>query len=148
MIEWWYWLILGFCLIMAELLIPAFFALWFGIGAIAVGLVLLAIPSLGMAAQILLWAVLSSIQVVLWFRFFRPKTMTHVGTSASNVIGEVGMLVSDLAPDMRGRVRFQKPVLGADSWECYADAPIPSGAHVRIVAVEGNFIKVEEKTSC
>ena len=148
MIEWWYWLILGFCLIMAELLIPAFFALWFGIGAIAVGLVLLAIPSLGMAAQILLWAVLSSIQVVLWFRFLRPKTMTHVGTSASNIIGEVGMLVSDLAPDMRGRVRFQKPVLGADSWECYADAPIPSGAHVRIVAVEGNFIKVEEKTSC
>jgi len=34
--------------------------------------------------------------------------------------------------------------LGADCWECYADAPISSGTRVRIVAVEGNFIKVEE----
>ena len=144
MIEWWYWLILGFCLIMAELLIPAFFTLWFGIGAITVGLVLLAIPSLGMAAQILLWAILSSAQVILWFRFFRPKTMTAIGTSASDVIGETGVLVSNLTPHARGSVRFQKPILGADCWECYADAPISSGTRVRIVAVEGNFIKVEE----
>lgn len=144
MIEWWYWLILGFCLIMAELLIPAFFTLWFGIGAITVGLVLLAIPSLGIAAQILLWAILSSAQVILWFRFFRPKTMTVIGTSASDVIGETGVLVSNLTPHARGSVRFQKPILGADCWECYADAPISSGTRVRIVAVEGNFIKVEE----
>lgn len=144
MIEWWYWLILGFCLIMAELLIPAFFTLWFGIGAIAVGLVLLAIPSLGIAVQILLWAILSSVQVILWFRFFRPKTMTAIGTSASDVIGETGVLVSNLTPHARGSVRFQKPILGADCWECYADTPISSGTRVRIVAVEGNFIKVEE----
>lgn len=144
MIEWWYWLILGFCLIMAELLIPAFFTLWFGIGAIAVGLVLLAIPSLGIAAQILLWAILSSVQVILWFRFLRPKTMTAIGTSASDVIGETGVLVSNLTPHARGSVRFQKPILGSDCWECYADAPISSGTRVRIVAVEGNFIKVEE----
>lgn len=144
MIEWWYWLILGFCLIMAELLIPAFFTLWFGIGAITVGLVLLAIPSLGMAAQILLWAILSSAQVILWFRFLRPKTMTAIGTSASDVIGETGVLVSNLTPHGRGSVRFQKPILGADCWECYADAPISPGTRVRIVAVEGNFIKVEE----
>lgn len=148
MIEWWYWLALGLCLIMAELLISAFFILWFGIGAITVALVVLVVPDLGIATQILLWAILSSTQVFLWFRFFRPKTMTTVGTSASNVIGEIGVLVGDLVPHSRGSVRFQKPVLGADCWECYAESPIPSGARVRIVAVEGNFIKVEEKPSC
>ena len=70
--------------------------------------------------------------------------MTAIGTSASDVIGETGVLVSNLTPHARGSVRFQKPILGADCWECYADAPISSGTRVRIVAVEGNFIKVEE----
>lgn len=144
MIEWWYWLVLGLCLVMAELLIPAFFVLWFGIGAIAVSFVLLALPDLGIPAQIVLWAALSSALVFLWFRFLRPKTMTVVGTSASQAIGEVGVLVSDLCPHSRGSVRFQKPVLGAESWECYADVEIKAGARVRVVAVEGSFIKVEE----
>lgn len=148
MIEWWYWLVLGLCLLMAELVIPAFFIFWFGIGAIAVALVLLAVPNLGMTTQILLWAVLSSAQVLLWFRFFRPKTMTTIGTSASNVIGEVGVLAGDLGAHSRSCVRFQKPVLGSENWEYYADTDIKAGTRVRIVAVEGNFIKVEENKQC
>lgn len=45
MFEWWHWLVLGLCLSMAELLVPAFFIVWFGIGAIGVGVVLLFAPS-------------------------------------------------------------------------------------------------------
>ena len=70
--------------------------------------------------------------------------MTAVGTSAAQVIGEVGVLVSDINPDIRGRVRFQKPVLGSDNWDCYAESEIKAGERVRIVAVEGSFIKVKE----
>jgi hypothetical protein len=82
--------------------------------------------------------------VVFWFRYLKPRTVTSVGTSAAHVTGEVGVLVSDLCPDSRGQVRFQKPVLGADLWECYADTKIKAGERVRIVVVEGSFIKVEE----
>ena len=145
--EWWHWMVLGLCLSVAELAIPAFFIIWFGIGCLGVGLALLIFPDLSIATQILLWAILSTALVILWFRYLKPRTMTTVGTSASHVTGEVGVLVSDLNPDSRGHVRFQKPVLGSNAWECYADTAIKAGERVRIVAVEGNFIKVEN-TKC
>ena len=147
MFEWWHWVVLGLCLAMTELAVPAFFIIWFGIGAIGVGIALLIAPDLAVATQILLWTGLSALLVGVWFRYLKPRTMTTVGTSASHVTGEVGVLVSDLNPDSRGHVRFQKPVLGSDAWECYADTAIKAGERVRIVAVEGNFIKVEN-TKC
>lgn len=143
MFEWWHWVVLGLCLSIAELAIPAFFIIWFGIGAIGVGLLLVFYPGLTLAAQLLVWAGVSSVLVAVWFRYLRPKTISAVGTSAANVVGEVGIVVSDLCPNSRGQVRFQKPVLGSDLWECYADRDIKAGERVRVVAVEGSFIKVE-----
>ena len=143
MFEWWHWVVLGLCLAMSELAVPAFFIIWFGIGAIGVGLALLAAPDLSIATQILIWAGLSSVLVGVWFRYLRPRTVTAVGTSAASVAGEVGGLVTDISPETRGQVRFQKPILGSDAWECYADAKIKAGERVRVIVVEGNFIKVE-----
>ena len=143
MSEWWHWVVLGLCLSIAELAIPAFFIIWFGIGAIAVGLLLLVAPDISLASKLVLWAVISSSLDLVWFRYLRPRTMTVIGTSAANVTGEIGVLVSDLCPNSRGQVRFQKPILGADAWECYADENIKAGERVRVIAVEGNYIKVE-----
>ena len=143
MFEWWHWMVLGLVLAMAELAIPSFFIVWFGIGAVAVGLILLVAPDLNLTAQLLTWAALSTALTFFWFRYFKPKTLTAIGTSASHVIGEVGVLVDDLSPDSRGYVRFQKPVLGSDLWECYAQTELKAGARVRIVNIEGNFVKVE-----
>lgn len=145
-LEWWYWVVFGLCLAVAEIMIPVFFVIWFGLGALFVGLVLLMIPELSVAAQVLIWTALSSVLAGVWFRHLKPKTRTVVGTSAS-VIGEVGVLVGDLSPDSRGQVRFQKPVMGSDNWECYAEQNLQAGERVRIVAVEGSFIKVEKAKS-
>ena len=143
MFEWWHWIVLGLCLSIAELLVPVFFIVWFGMGAMGVGLLLFAFPGLSIALQLIIWAVFSSILTVAWFRYFKIRTVTAVGTSAGNAIGEIGILVSDLCPDSRGQIRFQKPVLGSDLWECYAEQNFKAGDRVRIAAVEGNFIKVE-----
>ena len=144
MFEWWHWIVLGLALAIAELLVPAFFIIWFGIGAMGVGILLLIAPGLSIAVQVMIWAALSAALVVLWFRYLKPRTMTAVGTSAASVAGEVGILVSDISPETRGQVRFQKPILGSDVWECYAEHKIAAGERVRVIIVEGNFIKVEE----
>ena len=144
MFEWWHWVVLGLCLAMAELMVPAFFIVWFGIGAIGVGIALLIAPDLAVATQILLWSGLSALLVGFWFRYLKPRTVTAVGTSAAAVAGEVGILVADISPETRGQVRFQKPILGSDIWECYAETRLKAGQRVRVVVVEGNFIKVEE----
>ena len=143
MFEWWHWVILGLCLLVAELIIPAFFVIWFGIGALCVGLLLFAFPALSTAVQLIVWTAVSSGLVVVWYHYFKPKTVTNIGTSIANVIGEIGILVSDLSPDSRGQIRFQKPILGSDLWECYAEQNFKAGDRVRIAAVEGSFIKVE-----
>lgn len=143
MFEWWHWIVLGLCLVMSELVVPAFFVIWFGIGALLVGVSLLVMPMLGMAVQLMLWAGLSTLLVIFWFRYLKPKTVSLAGSSSAQALGEVGLLVSDLCPDSRGQVRFQKPVLGSDLWECYAETPIKAGERVRVVKIEGHFIKVE-----
>lgn len=144
MFEWWHWVVLGLCLAMTELAVPAFFIIWFGIGAIGVGIALLIAPDLAAATQILLWTGLSALLVGVWFRYLKPRTVTSVGTSAASVAGEVGILVADISPEARGQVRFQKPILGSDVWECYADTRLKAGQRVRVIVVEGSFIKVEE----
>ena len=58
------------------------------------------------------------------------------------MIGEIGLLVSAVAPFERGKVRFQCPVLGAEEWACVAEAAIAAGERVRVVSVEGSYVKV------
>ncbi|MDR1162810.1 MAG: NfeD family protein [Candidatus Accumulibacter sp.] len=140
--QWWHWMVLGLCLTLFELFLPSFFILWFGVGAVLLGLVLLVAPGLSLTVQLLLWAAFSLGFTVFWFRYFKNRTVSNVGSSTAHVTGEVGLLTQNLTVDTRGHVRFQKPVLGAEVWECYADEDIETGTRVRIVAVEGNFIKV------
>lgn len=142
-IEWWHWVVLGLFLITAEMFIFSFFVIWFGLSAALVGVLLLLIPPLMLPIQIVLWACFSGLFAFLWLRYCKTKTVTHIGSSSAQVIGEVGVLVSALSPETRGKVRFQKPVLGADIWDCYAELSIAAGERVRIVAIEGSFMKVE-----
>ena len=141
--EWWTWVVGGIALILAELAIPSFFIVWFGLGAILVGLLMLAIPDLSLTAQLAVWTVASLAMVVLWFRVFkRSFYRTRIGTADGGVIGEIGVLVSAVAPFERGKVRFQRPLLGSEEWVCLADAAIAAGERVRVVAVEGSYLKV------
>ncbi|WP_323003913.1 NfeD family protein [Denitromonas sp.] len=140
---WWHWLVVGIVLMLAELAIPAFFVIWFGLGAVLVGLLLLAVPALSLTTQIVMWTLASVALTVAWFRVFRTdQHKTRVGQAGSGAVGEIGLLTSAVAPYQPGQVRFQKPVLGAEQWECRADDAIASGERVRVVSVEGNYVMV------
>jgi membrane-bound ClpP family serine protease len=81
--------------------------------------------------------------VVLWFKLFKPEIYkSRAGMSDSNIIGEVGLLVREVAPFERGQVRFQKPLVGSEVWECIADQTIASGARVKVLSIEGSLLKV------
>lgn len=142
-LEWWTWIVGGIALILAELAIPSFFVIWFGLGALLVGLLALLLPGLSLTAQLAIWTFASLAMVVLWFRVFKPGFhKTRIGTSAGEAIGEIGLLVSAVAPFERGRVRFQRPVLGSEEWICVADTAISAGERVKVIAVEGSFLTV------
>lgn len=142
--EWWHWIVGGIVLVLAELAIPSFFIVWFGLGALLVGLLALAFD-LSLTAQLATWTLASLAMVVLWFRVFKQSFVkTLAGTAAGEAIGEIGLLVSAVAPFERGKVRFQRPVLGSDEWVCLADTAIAAGDRVKVVAVEGSFLKVSK----
>lgn len=142
--EWWHWIVGGIVLVLAELVIPSFFIVWFGLGALLTGLLTLAF-GLSVTAQLATWTLASLAMVGLWFRVFKQSFVkTRVGTADGEVIGEIGLLVSAVAPFERGKVRFQRPVLGSEEWVCLADAPIAAGERVKVVAVEGSFLKVSK----
>ena len=141
-LAWWHWAVGGIALILAELAVPSFVLIWFGLGALVVALAV-AIAEIGLTAQLALWLIISLALVAGWFKVFKPNMhKTRIGMSDANVVGEVGVLVHDVAPFTKGQVRFQKPILGADVWECIADEVIKSGERVKVLDVEGSFLKI------
>lgn len=145
-LAWWHWMVLGLGLGLLELLVPMFFMIWFGLGALLVGVALLVAPGMAFSAQILLWTAASIAMTVLWFRIFRKDVGKTRSGQADEVLGEIGVLVRAIEPlgvvSGRGEVRFQKPLMGSDVWPCTADQAIAAGVRVRVLAVDGQFLKV------
>ena len=142
-IEWWHWAVLGVCLMVVELVFPTMVLIWFGLGALLVALVHFVFPDLELVPKLLIWIVSSIALVFLWFKVFKPAHhKTLIGRSSAQVIGEVGLLVSDVEPFQNGRVRFQTPLFGADVWECISDEAIKAGERVKVVSVEGSILKI------
>jgi len=141
-LAWWHWMILGLALGLAELAIPSFFIVWFGLGAILVGAVLLVAPELAFTGQVALWTAASVAFTVLWFKVFRNKDDTTRSGQAAEALGEIGVLVRAVEPFQKGEVRFQKPVMGSEVWPCLADEAIAAGERVKVLAVDGQLLKV------
>jgi membrane protein implicated in regulation of membrane protease activity len=140
---WWHWMVLGIALVLSELAVPAFFLVWFGVGAIIVGIALLAVPALAFEWQIATWIACSLAFIWLWFKVFRPNFhKTTAGMSRGALVGEIGLVTRDIRPFERGQIRFQKPILGDETWEALADEEIRTGVRVRVLDVEGNTLKV------
>lgn len=66
-LEWWLLVAIGVLLITAEIFIGAFVVLWFGIGAVLVGLLTLFVPELHAGLQIL-FAVQAGVVLLYFFR--------------------------------------------------------------------------------
>jgi hypothetical protein len=142
-IAWWHWAIVGFGFVLSELLLPAFVLVWCGLGAFLVMIALLLAPGISLTTQVLLWTISSLLMVALWFKVFqRGHHKILVGRASAHIEGEVGLLTEDVAPFKNGRVRFQKPILGSDNWECSAKESIPAGTRVKIVSVDGSLVTV------
>jgi membrane protein implicated in regulation of membrane protease activity len=141
-LAWWHWAVGGLVLIVAELAIPSFVLVWFGVGALCVALLVALVPP-GLTASLAVWLAISLALVAAWFKVFKPNMhKTRIGMANANVVGEIGLLVREVAPFDKGQVRFQKPLLGDDVWECIADEAIKSGERVKVLDVEGSFLKV------
>jgi membrane protein implicated in regulation of membrane protease activity len=142
-ILWWHWIVLGIVLMIAELAVPAFFLVWFGVGALIVGIVLAAFPAAPLAWQVIVWIAGSIVFIWLWFKIFKPGLFkTRAGLSKGSLVGEIGLVTRDIRPYEKGQLRFQKPILGDELWEAMAEVEIRMGERVKVLDIEGNILKV------
>ncbi|MCB1630896.1 MAG: NfeD family protein [Pseudomonadales bacterium] len=141
---YWHWLVLGMALSAIEIFLPTFTALWFGAGAILVGVLLLLIPSLSLAWQIGIWSVASAVATWAWFRFYRRVTLDHTkaGLGRETLLGETALVVRAPAGDKRGMLRFATPKLGAEEWQFFCAEPVEAGDRVVVEDVSGNTLIV------
>ena len=141
---YWHWLLLGIILVGAEMFLASFMILWFGLGALVVGLVLLIFPTLPLTYQLLLWTILSSAFAVFWFKYFQPRMVdkTKAGIAREAAIGESGTVVKIPVEGKRGVVRFVTPILGDDEWEFVCEQPLETGDRVFIQEFSGNTLIV------
>jgi len=147
---WWHWLAFGLVLVGAELVVPSFTIVWFGLAACLVGILLLAVPSLPLALQIFIWAAASAACTLFWFRYFKPKMAdrTTSGMSREAIVGQSGMMLVGVASHLdRGRIRFAVPVLGAEEWDCISRDVLRTGDYARVTGIEGHVLNVERNPS-
>ena len=146
-ILYWYWLVFGMLLIVAEIFIPSFTVFWFGLGALIVALILWLLPNMAVSWQLFIWAIASIVFTVVWFKFFKPlmTDRTKAGISREAVLGESGQVIKIPQEDRRGIVRFTTPVLGADEWPFICEQAVVSGDRVVVKDVSGNTLIVDKR---
>jgi len=137
---WWHWIILGLVLIVSEIAMPLFVIIWFGLSAIIVGFIDL-IFSTTFTQELTIWMILSVVLLILWFKFFKEKSITQSGQSDFRFKTK-GLVTEDIPVGERGKVRFEAPVLGSSEWHAISDENLKVGTTIRIVDVNGQLIKV------
>lgn len=143
-IEPWHWLVLGGILIILEMFLTTFAALWFGVAALIVALVSWLFP-VPVVIQIVLWLILSVLMVFIWFKYIKPLSVdrTKAGLGGSIIIGEKGMIIRAPSDNQTGTVRFSVPIVGAAEWQCRSrDEPLEVGQRVVVVDIMGNELVV------
>ena len=140
----WHWVVLGIGLIVFEIFLPSFTALWFGVAACVVALLLWIFPSLGIELQVVSWIILSVAFTVFWFKFLKPLSLdrTTAGLPREAIIGQVGTVVTAPLIEHTGKVRFPMPLLGTDEWLCRSQEELRVGDRVKVVDILGNELVV------
>jgi membrane protein implicated in regulation of membrane protease activity len=134
-ILWWHWLAVGLILVLLELAAPGgFFVIFFGVAAMAVGLLVFGGIGGPLWVQLLLFSVLSTAFLLLFRNPLMRRMRLDRGTDEiDNLTGEPAKAIEDFGPGEQGRVELRGSIWSARNG---GPAPIARGARVRVVAVD------------
>jgi len=140
---WWAWLVLGLLLLGGEMLTPGgFFLLFFGIGALAVGLLQLG----GMGGPNWLHWLLFSVISLATLLGIRPRLVGRLarrGAGAEEgVTGEVALIEAPLAPGATGRAELRGTVWSARN---LGPEALAAGDRARVERVENLVLLVRKE---
>jgi len=139
---WWHWIAFGIVLVVAEIFVPLFVIIWFGLSAIIVGILTLFF-TLSFNINFAIWIILSTILLALWFKYFKKESIDKSGQDDFR-LDTKGVVTEDIKKGYKGKVHFDMPVLGSSDWYATSDEDIESGQRVEIDEVNGQLLKVKK----
>lgn len=131
-IVYWMWLTLGLVLLIIEVAIPSFFAMFFGISALIVGILSFFCPESSFLTQGIVFVALAVINAIVFFKFIRPRLKT---VQEGELIDEVGVLIKKHS-EHNGVMRFFSPIKGRDSWAVESEEVLELDAYYLVVSVD------------
>ena len=140
-IEWWHWLILGLLLVLFELATPGgFYIVFFGIGAIIVGV--LAAAGIGgpVWVQILLFSVVSVTTLLLFrSRVLKWMQIDPQRPAVDELVGQISIVLTAMAPGDVGKVELRGAAWAARN---ISDGVLGAGTRSRVMRVDGLMLMV------
>jgi membrane protein implicated in regulation of membrane protease activity len=144
-VAWWIWILGGLALFAFELLTPGgFFVIFFGVGALVVGL----LSGLGLIHGPVEWLVFSGVSIVSLLLFRKPlldwmKQREGPRAPVDSLIGETAVLTEDLPAGGVGKAELR-----GTSWNVRAreGTGLPRGQRTKVERVDGLtlWVRVEQ----
>ncbi|MDH2927148.1 NfeD family protein [Lonepinella koalarum] len=141
----WHWLILGFALLIAEIILPGVFLLWWGLAAIVVAGIIKVFPTLSLASAGIIYAILASILSVIWWKYQHKKDLVDEKQSRLNqrdhaMLGTIG-IVQEINHNGIGRGHF-----GDTTWRIQqlSDERLQVGDRIQVISVQGITLTVQK----
>lgn len=113
--HWGFWMVLGFALVVLETVLPNVFVIWFGLGAIVVGL-LSSMINISLSIQLTIFAILSVLFSVSYYFYNKKKEDKSDKKDDLNnfnhaMLNSVGIVV-EMLTDEEGRAK-----IGDTTWK-------------------------------
>ncbi|PPR63721.1 MAG: Inner membrane protein YbbJ [Alphaproteobacteria bacterium MarineAlpha4_Bin2] len=138
--SYWGWWVLGVMLVVLEVAAPGAVFLWMGIASGVVGIIVYIEPDLAWEHQLLIFAVLSVVSILMARRYFksRPIETDHPSLNRRGLqyIGRVFTLTDPIV-DGQGRLRVD------DTFWKIEGTDLEQGEKIIITAVNGAVLMVE-----
>lgn len=135
----WNWLIAGGVFLIMELMAPGVFLIWFGVAAVTVGLVAMAID-ISWQLQFAMFAALSLVAAFTAYKYMRPgeelSDRPLLNRRAEQLVGK-SFVLAEAIKNGRGKVK-----IGDSLWR--VEGPdAPEGSKVTVTQVDGTVLSVK-----
>ncbi|MBM4207665.1 MAG: NfeD family protein [Gammaproteobacteria bacterium] len=139
-VEFWYWWLLAFILLIFEMLTPGFFFMWLAAAGFITGLLVWLLPALSVNMQILIFSVFAVLAITAW-RYFGKKLALETDQPLLNKRGAqyVGRIFNLHEPIINGQGKIK---VDDTIWKVHgADCDLT--AKVKVVGVKGTVFEVK-----
>jgi membrane protein implicated in regulation of membrane protease activity len=136
-----FWLAASLLCLIAEIVLPSFTFAVFAVSALVTGLCAFALNN-----PYWLCAIFSA-SALLCFCFLRPWYFSFIHKKTGglkfgfqSLVGKTGIVTQVISPNSPGYVKVD-----ADEWKAYSDKTIITGAHAKIIKLDGNTVWVTDE---